>query len=408
MSVFARCAACRADNQLGHEFCRKCGAVLTDCKYIVQVAQGGQNIRRSFGALVDAYREEVELLKAAPRVKRGRPKKQARDSDVGAKSKRPTTAPTLLEGVRTQQAGCPRLRDVWNRYALRALPALKEPRFNDSLWRIHVGPALGDRPLVSIRPTDIEDFMDHLRQKRITGAWNNRKKKGQPLSMQRILHAVRLVRRLFNYAAQCDMWDGPNPVSRLRLPKFDNEIVRMLSKAQAGQLLKVLGDWPNRPAALAFKMCLLTGKRAGEVFGLEWSQVDLDRGFVRFNIKSIVRGAGQTLPISQAVREILEDALRYQAPGVSHVFATNQGKRIHYGAIWPRVRKRAGLPGDFRVHDLRHAFASELVSNGCDLFLVQKLLGHKSPAMTMRYAHMADDALRRGLAMAEAAFLGTK
>lgn len=406
MSVFARCAACRADNQLEQEYCRKCGAVLTGCKFIVQVAQGGQNIRRSFAALVDAYRVEVELLKAAPRAKRGRPKKQARDSAVGAKPKRTTTAPTLPEGVKAQQAGCPRLRDVWDRYALRALPALKEPRFNDSLWRIHVGPALGDKPLTSIRPPDLEDFMDHLRQKKITSAWNNRQKKGQPLSMQRILHAVRLVRRLFNYAIQSDMWDGPNPVSRLRLPKFDNEIVRMLSKAQARQLLQVLDDWPNRPAAQAFKLCLLTGKRAGEVFGLEWSQVDLDRGFVRFYIKSIVRGAGQTLPISQGVREILEDALLYQSPGVSHVFATSQGKRIHYGAIWPRIRRKAGLPGEFRVHDLRHAIASELVSNGCDLYTVQKLLGHKSPAMTLRYAHLADDALRRGLAMAETAFLG--
>lgn len=63
-----------------------------------------------------------------------------------------------------------------------------------------------------------------------------------------------------------------------------------------------------------------------------------------------------------------------------------------------RIKQRAGLPKDFRpLHGLRHTYASMLASSGqVDLYVLQRLLTHKSPAMTQRYAHLRDDALRRG------------
>lgn len=62
-----------------------------------------------------------------------------------------------------------------------------------------------------------------------------------------------------------------------------------------------------------------------------------------------------------------------------------------------RIKKRAGLPPDFRaLHGLRHVYASMLASSGqVDLYTLQKLLTHKSPQMTQRYAHLRDEALRK-------------
>jgi integrase len=62
-----------------------------------------------------------------------------------------------------------------------------------------------------------------------------------------------------------------------------------------------------------------------------------------------------------------------------------------------RIKSQAGLPKDFRaLHGLRHVYASMLASSGqVDLYTLQKLLTHKSPAMTMRYAHLRDETLRR-------------
>lgn len=71
-----------------------------------------------------------------------------------------------------------------------------------------------------------------------------------------------------------------------------------------------------------------------------------------------------------------------------------------------RVKKNAGLPDDFRpLHGLRHAYASHLISSGkVDLYTLQKLLTHSSPKMTQRYAHLADDALRKAAQIADTIF----
>ncbi|QLA21647.1 tyrosine-type recombinase/integrase [Desulfolutivibrio sulfoxidireducens] len=62
-----------------------------------------------------------------------------------------------------------------------------------------------------------------------------------------------------------------------------------------------------------------------------------------------------------------------------------------------RITTRARLPKEFRpLHVLRHVSASMLPSScQVDLYTLQKLLTHKSPQMTQRYAHLRDDALRR-------------
>jgi len=63
-----------------------------------------------------------------------------------------------------------------------------------------------------------------------------------------------------------------------------------------------------------------------------------------------------------------------------------------FNSAWFMVRDSAGL-SDVRIHDLRHTFASLLVNKGVSLYEVQTLLGHSSPQMTQRYAHLAPDLL---------------
>jgi len=60
---------------------------------------------------------------------------------------------------------------------------------------------------------------------------------------------------------------------------------------------------------------------------------------------------------------------------------------------WYRIRKLAGIP-NLRIHDLRHSFASLLVSGGRSLYEVQQILGHSDPKVTMRYAHLSTKALQ--------------
>ena len=64
--------------------------------------------------------------------------------------------------------------------------------------------------------------------------------------------------------------------------------------------------------------------------------------------------------------------------------------------FWDDVRDKAELPG-VHIHDLRHTFASLLVSSGMTLPMMGNLLGHTQVQATKRYAHLFDDPLRAGL-----------
>jgi site-specific recombinase XerD len=101
-----------------------------------------------------------------------------------------------------------------------------------------------------------------------------------------------------------------------------------------------------------------------------------------------------TIPLNDATRRILDEVPRSDFP---LVFPGRDGKvRTNAHKSLTRIKTLAALPDDFRIlHGCRHVFASTGVSNGIDLYTMQHLLTHKSPAMTQRYAHLADDHLKR-------------
>jgi integrase len=147
-------------------------------------------------------------------------------------------------------------------------------------------------------------------------------------------------------------------------------------------------------AANFMRMVLFTGMRRGELFKLKWDDIDFDKGFI--HIRQPKGGKDQTMPLNQAARELLENHRRNaDAP---YVFPGRGGKqRTEIRRPVDRIRKAAGLPPDFRpLHGLRHTYASMLASSGqVDLYTLQKLLTHKTAAMTQRYAHLRDQALRQ-------------
>ena len=138
--------------------------------------------------------------------------------------------------------------------------------------------------------------------------------------------------------------------------------------------------------------------RRGELFKLRWEDVDFDRGFI--HIREPKGQIDQRVPLNAAARDLLTSHPR---TGSSYVFPGRHGnQRVDIDKQVTRIKEAAGLPKDFRaLHGLRHTYASMLASSGqVDLFVLQKLLTHQSQAMTMRYVHLRDDALRRAADMA--------
>jgi integrase len=172
-----------------------------------------------------------------------------------------------------------------------------------------------------------------------------------------------------------------------------------LTAEQLSSLVKAIDEDDNVQAANVMRMALFTGMRRSELFRLHWNDIDSDRGFI--HIRDSKGGPDQKVPLNEAARQVLENHPRSDSP---LVFPGDGGrqKTVLNKRFIRRIKERANLPEGFRpLHGLRHVYASMLASSGkVDMYTLQKLLTHKSPQMTQRYAHLRDDALRRAADLA--------
>jgi integrase len=176
------------------------------------------------------------------------------------------------------------------------------------------------------------------------------------------------------------------------MPKVHNIKTEDLDSEQLAKLLEEIDAEEDIQAADMMRMALYTGMRRGELFKLEWTHIDFDRGFI--HIVDPKGGSSQRIPLNDMARNVL-----VKHPRISnYVFPGRNGKlRVDTPQPIENIKKRAGLPPDFRpLHGLRHVYATMLASSGqVDMYTLQKLLTHKSPLMTQRYAHLRDEALRK-------------
>ena len=92
-----------------------------------------------------------------------------------------------------QQGQCPTLQDVWERYYRHARLTIKHPKHPELVWRLHVAPTFANIQLNNITPSDVEDFLLELQEKRVKLAHNTKRKDKKPLAPQTIFHAYKLL-----------------------------------------------------------------------------------------------------------------------------------------------------------------------------------------------------------------------
>lgn len=263
-------------------------------------------------------------------------------------------------------------------------------RDDESRWRHHVQAALGSRTLKEVTPGDVQSVLKEVSSKGLA-----------PATVHQVMA---LIRRLFNFSIKAGLYDGVNPVSRIEKPRFpDNTVTNPLTKDDLQKLLAGLDACDNPQFRRLVLFLLLSGKRRGEALHLRWSDVDLEKGLVTF--RATKNGTTQTLPVNARCLAVLQEA-KAMCPESTLVFPSAAGGYYHsFDATWQRFRKRVGLQG-YRVHDLRHTYASYLASSGkVDIFTLKVLLGHKSLTMTARYSHLINGALQRAVDHAETALL---
>ena len=209
---------------------------------------------------------------------------------------------------------------------------------------------------------------------------------------QTVKHALALLQRLVRFGMKRGVCNAL-PFT-IEFPKVNNLRTEDLTHKQLQALIKTLDESPDYMTANLMRMALFTGMRRGELFKLCWDDVDFQRGFI--HIRGPKGGKDQTIPLNSSAREVLERHPRKL--GQDLVFFRGDGKQFtDLSRQARRITKAAGIPQDFRpLHGLRHHFASALASSGkVDLYVLQRLLTHKSPQMTQRYSHLRDQALRQ-------------
>jgi len=205
-----------------------------------------------------------------------------------------------------------------------------------------------------------------------------------------------LLRKVMNDSA---LWGFVPSAPRVKLMKVPKQPFKFLLKAQAEALL----SWSQRNAPEVFPLYALAvgrGLRMGELYGLRWCDLDLDRRMVVV-CRSYARDypkdkEPRTVPIDESLAAILRQ-WRTVCPSTEFVFPFDNGQPRLYPKA-PRGfeshLKAVGCPR-VRFHDLRHTAASLMVMAGASLQSVQVILGHSTIAMTERYAHHSAEHVAR-------------
>jgi integrase len=204
-----------------------------------------------------------------------------------------------------------------------------------------------------------------------------------------IRHVLELLRRLANFAAKNNLCSGLS--FKIQMPKVENYKTEELTNAQLQKLMQVLEEESDIQVSNLVRLALYTGIRRGELFNLNWGDIDFYNKTI--TVKSDKKGDQPTIPLNEIAEKVLLEHAHTEN-GSKFVFPGRGGKkRTECKRPLLRIKKKAGLPDDFRIlQGLRHVYASMLISSGkVDLETLQSLLTQKSPLMTQRYAHLLDE-----------------
>ncbi|MBF0490199.1 MAG: site-specific integrase [Candidatus Omnitrophica bacterium] len=239
-------------------------------------------------------------------------------------------------------------------------------------------------------------YLDQINSLMVRQYMARRLKDIRPASVNREFQTLK---GMYNRAIEWDMFHGKNPAVGIKNFPQNNSRCRWLTDEEQTRLLTCCEGLTKVLVLIALK----TGMRWGEIKALKWTQepcsnyVDFENGIIFIHEALAKTQRSRHIPLSNAVRLALQSVER--VPGQQYIFLnpeTNKPigciKRSFHTAL-----RRAGIT-NFRFHDLRHSFASQLVRNGVDLYIVQKLLGHSTPKMTQRYAHLKHDQLKDAIA----------
>jgi integrase len=280
--------------------------------------------------------------------------------------------------------------------------SVKKDRY---LWRRIESSDMADVPLAAITPRDVRNWIAaQIRTPTKRAKPDGTVITGKPPARQTILNALNLLRVSLEDACN-DHHIETNPARAVKVPRIARTSMpwTYLTAPEIELLTGPKVDQPNRDV---FTFAIFSGLRAGEIFGLQWADVDLDArtANIRYSWKATPTKRGHVRSLNLLGPAV--DALRRQKArtgGVEYVFARRDGEPYagDYDADIRKWLDTVGIKRRVRFHDLRHTCASHLVSgtwgHAWSIEEVAAHLGRSSSTTSRRYAHLSPDGLKRAV-----------
>ena len=266
-------------------------------------------------------------------------------------------------------------------------------RDEESRYRNYLSPCFDDKRLNEISSFDLERLKTDLLK--------------HGLAPATVKHILVIFRQIFNKAILWGMYKGENPIKGVKMPTVQNQRQRFLSHEEADQLLAELSGTSRQLHDMTL-LSLHCGLRAGEIFNIKGQDLDFENELI--NISDPKNKESRKAYMTKAVKEMLLEHVPISPD--EYIFKDRNGNKINavsksfHGAI-ERLGFNKGITDrrqKITFHSLRHTFASWLALQGEPILTIKELLGHKSLAMTTKYAHLMPDQKRKATLNLEKAF----
>lgn len=337
------------------------GSNKTERIYYIMYRKNGKLIEEKVGR---QFQDDMTPAKAASiRVKR------IEGDQLSNKEKR-----QLEEQKKKAEASKWTIDRLWDEYK-KQRPDSKSLKVDQGRYEIYLKDKFGSKEPHEIVQLEVHRLRVTLLKKRMP---------------QTVKHVLALLKRIAKFGEDKGLCQGFR--FNVDLPKVNNQKIEDLTPEQLASLLKAIEEDSNIQAGNLMKMVLFTGMRRSECFRLKWKHINFETGFI--TLEAPKGGVDQKIPLNKEARHLLENHQRTES---EYVFPGRGGnRRTDIKHQVNRIKEAAGIPRGFRaLHGLRHVYASMLASSGkVDMYTLQKLLTHKSPQMTQRYAHLRDEALK--------------
>jgi integrase len=234
----------------------------------------------------------------------------------------------------------------------------------------------GDCLAKEVTPAAIEKYVLQRQQKK--------NRIGRPLAPATINKELAALKTIFNRAVRDGKADS-NPMRHIKLLKENNKRERVLSDDEFKRLLEAAPKH-LRPILIT---AIETGMRRGEIFSLQWDQVDLKKGFITLLAENTKTNEGRRIPISPALHKTLIGL----HPKSGLIFPYHGSEILSVKRSFLESCAKAKIE-DFRFHDFRHTFVTNMRRKGVQDRVIMAITGHKTMSMLMRYDTVGLDDLK--------------